>query len=88
MPLNEHDQILYYKQHTLAPSGHATIPHVQKLNRTFQYLATTVNKSIIIKRSPDKHIQLDLYADAGHMTYHDLRGHTGVLLTLNDNYVV
>jgi len=68
--------------------GHATVSHVQKLNRIFQYLATTVNKSIIIKRSPDKHIRLDLYADAGHMTHHDLRGHTGVLLTLNDNYVV
>jgi hypothetical protein len=68
--------------------GHATNSHVQKLNRIFQYLATTVNKSIIIKRSPTNNIRLDLYADAGHMTHHDLRGHTGVLLTLNDNYVV
>jgi hypothetical protein len=68
--------------------GHATKSHVVKLNRVFQYLASTLNKSIIIKRSNIDLIQLELYADAGHMTHHDLRGHTGLLLTFNSNYVI
>ena len=68
--------------------GHATTSHVDKLNRIFHYLATTINKSIIIKRSSNDNIQLELYADAGHMTHHDLREYTGVLLTFNSNYVV
>jgi len=52
--------------------GHATKSHVVKLNRVFQYLASILNKSIIIKRSNIDLIQLELYADAGHMTHHDL----------------
>ena len=47
--------------------GHATTSHVHELNRIFHYLATTINKSIIIKRSSNDNIKLELYADAGHI---------------------
>ena len=80
--------ILLHTTYLSSFCGHATTSHVSKLNRILLYLATTVNKSIIIKRSSNNNIQLDLYADAGHMTHHDLRGHTGILLTFNNNYVV
>ncbi len=33
-------------------------------------------------------IKLDIYADAGHLTHHDMKGHTGVLLTFNDNFII
>ena len=48
--------------------GHATTSHVDKLNHIFHYLATTINKSIVIKRSSNDNIQLELYANAGHMS--------------------
>ena len=68
--------------------GHATQSHVNKLNRIMKYISATINKSIYIIRSVNPTIKLDIYADAGHLTHHDMKGHTGVLLTFNDNFII
>ena len=53
-----------------------------------KYISATINKSIYIIRSDNPTIKLDVYADAGHLTHHDMKGHTGVLLTFNDNFII
>jgi hypothetical protein len=68
--------------------GHASQSHVKKLNRILQYISTTINKSIYIIRSNNPTIKIDIYSDAGHLTHHDMKGHTGVLLTFNDNFII
>ena len=44
-----------------------------------KYISATINKSIYIIRSDNPTIKLDIYADAGHLTHHDMKGHEMVI---------
>ena len=80
--------ILLHVTYLSSYCGHATRTHVNRLQRILLYLAGTVNRCIVIKQSTNLDINLNIFADAGHLTHQDMKGHTGVLLQFNNNFVL
>jgi hypothetical protein len=80
--------ILLHVTYLSSYCGRATSSHVKRLNRILLFLAATVNRCITIKRAQHLNIKIDIFADAGHLTHHDMKGHTGILLRFNHNFVL
>ncbi len=54
----------------------------------YRIALTTVNKCIVLHRASQPNINIDIFSDAGHLTHQDMKGHTGVLLRFNKNFVL
>ena len=60
----------------------------EKLKRVMEYLAWNDEHKLYIKRKIDGDIILEVYCDASHMIHADCKGHTGVLIQFNENFIL
>jgi len=66
----------------------ATTGDWKKLQRILLYLAWHPSLKIYIHEQNSDEMKFEIHCDASHLTHDDCRGHTGLILLLNKNFVV